>query len=364
MIPLIGIYLSSQELGLWYTMTSLGALAYQLDFGFLPTITRNITYCWSGASDILKEGISEKKVDDNQGIDKKLMNLLLHSSKRIYLVISVSAFLVLSIFGSLYLLTITTHEGIEDFMIAWLIYCIGIFLNIYYEYWSAFLRGTGLIKESQKAQIIAGSIQLLITSIGLFLHLGLIAISISFFVSGLVLRQISRYYFYKKHDSHDFFDKNNKTINTENKGIISRIWHNAWKSGLTSIGTYIITQGTIILSSTFLGLEMTASYGLTLQLFSIVATIASIPYNSYLPAVNEAQLRKDKVKLVNIISFTTVCAWLCYIIGWMIIVFVGKPLLEALNFQTPLLTENVLLYMGLYLFLEFNHSYFGNIITT
>src|SRR5699024_3097617 len=65
LLPFILVFLSNKELGLWYTFTSLYGLAMLIDFGFQATISRNISYIWSGAENIQARGhqqaLSNKK---------------------------------------------------------------------------------------------------------------------------------------------------------------------------------------------------------------------------------------------------------------------------------------------------------------
>jgi len=56
LLPFILVFLSEKELGLWYTFTSLYGLAMLIDFGFQATISRNISYIWSGAENIKSTG--------------------------------------------------------------------------------------------------------------------------------------------------------------------------------------------------------------------------------------------------------------------------------------------------------------------
>lgn len=359
MLPLTASFLSPKDLGLWFTFVSLGAFASLLDFGFLPTITRNITYSWSGAADIQKEGYVDTGTKE---VNIDLFNALLFTSKRLYLVISLCAFGLLSTVGTIYILRITSEENNTNYIIAWLIYCLAIFLNIYYEYWNAFLRGTGLIKESQKAQIISISIQFVLTCIGLALNFDLIAIAVSYLMCGVVLRQLSKYFFYRKHYS--LLKITSIKVDHYFKEIFQKIWHNAWRSGLTTLGSFIITQGTTLICSASLGLETTASYGLVLYLFSVISTIASIPYSTYTPSLNEARLNNDNKKLTNLVSFSVCFGWICFISCWVGLLLFGDKLLIMIHSKTPLMSFEILTFMGLFLFLEFNHSLFCNIITT
>jgi O-antigen/teichoic acid export membrane protein len=361
-IPLTASFLSPKELGLWFTFASLGGVASLLDFGFLPTITRNITYSWGGASEILKEGVGGTTKSEEVNIE--LLISLLHVSKRIYLIISLIAGGLLLSAGTVYIKIISVNIYNQHIFIAWIIYSIGVFLNIYYEYWNAFLRGTGLIKEAQYAQIISLTCQIVLTSIGLLLHFNLIAISFSYLCSGVALRQVSKYFFWIKNKDNLRLGVIKNFENILYKDIFKKVWHNAWKSGLTTVGSFVIAQGTTLLCSAYLGLETTASYGLTIYMFNLTNTIASIPYNTYTPQLNGARLLRDENKLRELLSVTIFIGWVCYFTGWLFIVFFGDKITYLIHSQTQMLPRAMIFYLGAYLMLEFNHTFFCNFITT
>ena len=99
-LPFLMYFLSSEMLGLWYVFASIGAIATLFDFGFGVTFARNITYSWSGASKLQKEDVSTDKPQDT---DFYLMKKVLVTSKYIYALLSVSAFILLVSIGTMYI---------------------------------------------------------------------------------------------------------------------------------------------------------------------------------------------------------------------------------------------------------------------
>ncbi len=57
LMPFILRAVEGNELGLWYTFLSVGTLVNLLDFGFSPTLVRNVTYAWCGAKENKKRGL-------------------------------------------------------------------------------------------------------------------------------------------------------------------------------------------------------------------------------------------------------------------------------------------------------------------
>lgn len=57
-LPLILNMLSTEEIAMNYLMITIGSLESLFDFGFAPQFGRNITYIFSGAQELRKEGIN------------------------------------------------------------------------------------------------------------------------------------------------------------------------------------------------------------------------------------------------------------------------------------------------------------------
>ena len=58
-LPFILNRLTAEEMGLNYLMLTIGSMVSLLDFGFSPQFGRNITYVFSGAKELAKEGFKE-----------------------------------------------------------------------------------------------------------------------------------------------------------------------------------------------------------------------------------------------------------------------------------------------------------------
>lgn len=361
-LPFLLKYLSSVEIGLWYTFMSISALVNLLDFGFSPTLTRNVSYAWGGSQELKKVGLGNDVIHDEPNY------LLLHSvfkvTKKIYLLISVISLLFLLTIGTFYILSITKEITGSRHLIAWGIFCLGIFFNLFYSYWTPLLRGIGAIKHGQYASIVARTLQIVLTIVGLLLSFNLIAVAFAYLVSGFVLRQISKFYFLKNVNKEKLFSNKNNENKLMFNETFTIIWHNAWRLGLVSLGTFLITQSNTLLCSSYLGLEMTASYGITLQLFSIIAALSSTLYSIYLPELNIAFLYKENSRIKEIISFCTSVNWFIYIAGALFVILFGEKLLYLFQSSVSILPTGLLIFMSIFLFLENNHSMFGTFITS
>lgn len=363
-LPFLLRYLSSQEIGLWYTFMSISALVNLLDFGFSPTLTRNISYAWGGSQKLKKVGIGNETTQGEPNY--LLLKNVFHVTKKIYLIISLISGVFLLTAGTFYILSITKEIDGNRHLIAWGIFCLGIFFNLYFSYWTPLLRGIGAIKQGQIASIISRTLQILITIVGVLLSLNLIAVAFAYLISGFVLRQISKKYFLKNVNKEALFQREYTTMksNVEFKETFAIMWHNAWRLGLVSLGAFLITQSNTLLCSSFLGLKVTASYGFTLQLFTILAALSSTLYSIFLPELNIAFLHKENKKIKEIIALCTLINWIIYLLGALFIILFGQRLLILMNSQVVILPTGLLIFMSIFLFLENNHSMFATFISS
>ena len=74
-LPFLLLYLSPQEIGLWYTFMSISAFVMLLDFGFSPTLIRNVSYVWGGAKELYKTGNGDENIVLKEPNYKLLFNV-------------------------------------------------------------------------------------------------------------------------------------------------------------------------------------------------------------------------------------------------------------------------------------------------
>lgn len=360
-LPLILNRLSGEELGLWYTFVAVGNIAALFDFGFKPTIARNITYCWCGAKKLNKIGISDIEMKKP---NFKLFYKVLMACKKIYFLISFVAAVFLLTIGSIYVFYIT--RGIENTEAnkAWVIYVIAVFLNLYYGYFSASLNGVGAIAEMNKATVIARGIQLIISIILLYLGYGIISTSLAYLIFGLVYRETSKKYFLKYENISQSLQLHKaKVSNKELKDIFLTIWHNAWRDGLVSFSMYLTSQVNTLLCSLFLSLSETGTYGLSLQLIGAIASIAATYFSIVQPRLQATSIEKDINETKKNLSTAIITFWVLYILGIIALLVVGIPFIDLIKSETKI-EYSILLVISIYTLLYKNHILFTSYIAS
>ena len=222
LLPFMLHFLSDDDLGMWYVFAGISQFVVLLDFGFAPALSRNISYIWCGAQELKKESIADSGGETDFFAFKKVLS----TCRLIYLSIAIVAFILLSTLGTFYILSLDSTNN--TVFVSWVVYGIGVVLNLYYSYFTSFLRGVGAIAENNIAGVISKTVQILLSCILLYSGWGLLGASIGYLVSGIVLRVYSVRAFYKyQHIGQALKSVLNKVPFQECWDMFKVIWYNA-----------------------------------------------------------------------------------------------------------------------------------------
>lgn len=367
-LPLILSNISSQELGLWYSFASIGTLVTYLDFGFSTTLIRNITYAWSGADKIKKRGFDTSDV--KKEINVAFVKQILFTCQIVCLAVAVIALVIMAIAGTSYVSYITRDfENQGNALIAWAIYAAAVFFNIYYNYCANALKGIGLIARYQKILVFSRVSQIVLSYVGIKAGYGLIALSTAYLVSGFMIRILSKFSFKKEVRIIDsqYGQPNEQKAKARDRisasiEMFRDVWYNAKRSGIIALCSYATNQSLTLICSAYLGVEETASYGLSLQVVSAIMNVAGLFMSTYQPKlINSMALgRNDEyrknfsmcmfiftsVACTGIVAFAVASNWLLSLLGS--------------NTTIPI---GMFLFMGIYMFLEHNHGQYTSYFT-
>ena len=353
-------FLSGKELGLWYVYIAIANLSMLFEFGFNPTFARNIVYVISGARKLSVSGFDLKT--KRSGIDWHLLNVIIRTSKFIYACISLIVLLLLSTLGSFYINYISHGIDFDTVWISWLIFCISIFLNIYFLYSITILRGYGDIEGENKAKTFAKIAQFIISVILLLCGFGLIGASLGYLINAVFLRCFALFRMHK----HDYIEQGRKSDHTQIKikellEIFNIVYHLAWRDGFVQFAFFASTQATSIFCSLFLSLEETGTFSVLLQLVTALYNFATAYPKSFFPAIQSAYADGDIKVQRELSSKGIVVYWILFLCGAIGILIVILPFIPLIK---PGTIVDYGLYIGLcvYLALLQQHSIFCNFI--
>lgn len=358
-LPLILKMLSAEEIGMNYLMLTIGSLVSLFDFGFAPQFGRNVTYIFSGAQELKKEGISVSSSE----INYHLLATMIHTAKYVYYRLGMIVFVSMLTLGSVYIYKVTDgFTNVKHSFLIWIIYSISTFFNIYYFYYTSLLTGKGLIMESKKAMVYSKVVYILFTFTFLHLGLGLFGVVLANLIAPFVNRYMSYYYFFTNElkEKIKIFDISSK----EKKDLFLIIWHNAKKLGWVFIGGYAISKLSMFLASLYLPLSEIASYGLMMQLVGIIMVVSSTLFAVYEPKFASLRIEKKLNKLLNDFAFSMIIYYCLFIIGSLFLIFIVPQLLILIDSNATLPPVGVLFLYSIIMLLEGSHSNFATFIVT
>ena len=345
-LPVILNKLPADDMAVWYIFMSISSIVGLVDFGFSPSISKQVSFVYSGVNVLSKDGIAENGKKLSDGVNLSILNDLYRTCISLYRKIAIIIGLVLLLLGTLYLFYVV--DDIDYTIIgSWLVFIVSSVYSFYYNYILVFIRGRGLIKENNKLIIISKGVQIVVLYVCLILGWGLLSLVISNFLSTFVMRVLGR----KMMIEPEFLANIKK--HTEYNDLTGIIWYNAKRYGITSLGVF--------LSGIFLSLNEVSELGLTIQLFTILTVVARVPLSSYISKISSLFVDDN---ILQIRRYFVLCQSLCYVIYFLgsgVILLSGNWILrEIINSKTLLPDITVLtLYFFFYL-MEVTH---GNCVT-
>lgn len=356
--PFVLSRLTDEATGIWTVFTTVQMLVALLDFGFNDSFARNIGYVFSGVHRLKVNGCETlpEAVDDDH-VDWRLMKCVISSMKWYYLIMSAILFVLLATVGTWYMGTLVDkYQGdVNEVWISWAVLVVFMCWNLYSLYYQALLIGRGLIEQNSKITVISNVSYLVLAIVFVYLGYGLIAIIGAQFLSIVIMRLLSHRAFYSKKIK-SYLDAEN--VGRQEMNLTFRtISPNAIKVGLTGLGGIIITRSGTFVGSEYLSLAEMASFGITLQLIIVLSRVSTVVTRVYTPKLFEWRVTDDITRLREMYVKSTVVIVAAYVLGWVMIEFVGNwALVTMMRSNTPLITGWVLVVMMLQNLLEVNHT--------
>jgi len=362
LLPVILHYLPQEDVGLWFVFVTLGSLAQLLEFGFQPTMARNTAYVYAGAQTLVKKGLPNP-TPEGQSLNLLLLGELVRTARRIYRIVTLLAFIILMVGGTLYISSLLTpNQDPRLYLPAWLAFGLGYVATFYYGYFNGLLQGRGDITAANKVIVITRSTLIVLGALLVILGYGLPGLGVASLVSAIVGRWASmRYYFVETkpeaRQAHQMRDG-------QGHKLLKTLWHNSWRLGSVHLGAFLIQRSSVLIASSFLGLEASASYGMTITVLMALMSVSTVIANVQLPHMNALQIAGNRTVLRSIFGEIVITAWAIFIAGLAFLIAFGDTLLQHIDSKTPLLPTHELIILGAIILLELNHSIAASYITT
>jgi O-antigen/teichoic acid export membrane protein len=357
LLPFILRYLGQEEIGLWYVFVALAGLVQLLEFGLLPTVSRFISYVYSGAKDITYNKTPECKDEE---INKELLNDLIIAAREIYFKITTLAFVGIVILGNIYLYSLHTTLDFLYVMSCWTLYGISICVQLYFGYYNSILKGRGDQTVLNKVIVLTKSVLLAVSIPMLVSGQGLISLAIGSVIAVIIDRWIITKCVY----NNDHYIIKNYIPLQAAKELKTIVWQSAKDMGIVQLGNFLCVRGSILIVSSFIGLKAAAAYGLTVQVTMVIVIVASMLFGLNLPRMTAEQALQKYSSVKRLFKKSLLTANAIYMASAFSLVFLGDFLLKHITQQTHFLpTEMLVLYLICSL-LEMNYSLCTSYLTT
>lgn len=360
-LPLILNKLSVDEIGMNYLMLTVGAFVSLLECSFAGQIGRNITYVFSGAQKIYKEGL--EPVEEGKEINYHLLATLIKTAQYIYLRISLLVLFILCTFGTIYMYYVTNgFANVHNSLLIWLIYSISVSFNIYYLYYNSLLTGAALIMQSKKAMVYSKIVQIILCYVMLLYGYGLISVVIANLISPFVCRIYSYVEFYTK----ELKAKLSAQIvdRKEVHEAFDIMWYTTKRLAINMVGSYLCVQSGMFMAGLFLTLAEVASYGLMVQLCNILAAVASTMLQVNQTAFYKLRIQSDEKKILCLFSFSMMSMYFIIIFGGVFIIFAGNFCLGLIHSKSVLPSMAIMSVYVFNLLLSQNHAFCAGFIVS
>jgi O-antigen/teichoic acid export membrane protein len=355
-LPVVLIKLSSSELALWWVFVALGGGANLADFGFGATIPRIYNYLLAGAEDFEAEGLRETKAGGQPnfaGIHR--VNVTVRS---LYLKISLAAIGLLAIGGTFFLLKPAAESGFpQKVWCLWAAFIPAIGYNLATSHWVLAVQGLNRMRDVQLAYALGSLSYVLCCALLLVCNMGLTSMVIATFVKGVIMHgrchQIYR----------QVVPKPEHPIEPD-AHIVRKLWPNAYKFGILAIGSYCLSTSSVLICSQLLGKDITASFGLTVQIGNFLMSFAGLWIVVKWPeiAILRAQGRLEEMAVLFAKRLALVI--MTFVGLAVIILLVGNGLLAWKGTHTRLLSTPYLAFYFIYLTQQIIYTHFGGLALT
>ncbi len=355
-LPLALRSIPSAEMGIYYTFMSLSGLAMMLDFGMVGTIGRSAAYAWGGADSFTPRGLPEHNGGSQP--NRMLLASLTHTTRSWYCVIALTAALLLIGIGTFFVKGRADDAGLSSTMTyCWLFFSLVTAYGLGTSYWNVLLTGIGDVRSVGRFGVLSQIISIIIMVICLLSGLKVWSYALALLIGPAVDRHLAkRRYLY-------LIDKPlPRLLTMPDFSIIKTLWPMTWRMGISILGIFLMQRGNTLISSVYLGLETTAKYGLTLNLFTIILQISGIALYVANPRIAKAHVQRDVKELRRLYLPRLYGGLAVAACGGAVLIVFGPELLNIIGSKTGLLTSGLATLLFTILILDSHQNAYVNLV--
>jgi O-antigen/teichoic acid export membrane protein len=357
LIPLVLHYLTPAEQALWWVFIALGNFANLADFGFGQVISRVYSYLYAGAEDFDAEGLRPPPQTATPNLARiRELNVTVG---RLYFRITAIATVVLATGGSVFLMRPIAESQLgRPAWFLWAGYLGVMAFSLGSSHWSLASQGVNQVRASHLALLSSSVVYLVAAAIMLIQGLGLASMIFATALRAVLLREMARQAYARVVPAGP-----GPALRPDFR-ILARLWPNARKFGILSIGGYLLTNGSVLISSHFLGVATTASVGLTTQVGWFLSNFSNLWLSVKWPQITmlRAQGRLEEMAVLFARRLGLVMG--TWLLGGAAILLLGNAVLGWKGTTTRLLDTPYLVVFLAYLGHQILYTNFGMLALT
>jgi len=357
LLPLVLRELSTADLGMYYVLLSLVALAPMIDFGFGPTVGRFVTYAMGGAETLHSQGVPTPGKTGIPNYD--LLWQLLHTTRVLYRYLALAVLVIMGIWGT-YLVELGISETTSTLItwLAWAITLASTVFDIYWNWWTTYLFGLNEVRAAARIGVLAMSAKLVMSAALLLSGAGLMSVPIATLFSSALQRGLARWACLarlKGQAPPAVFDVRKQ---------LRILWPNTWRLGVQCVSGYLTINANTAICLAVFGLAANARYGLSIQVMGIALGMASVWTSTKFPMIGQCYARHDYAQVRRVLWPRVWLQTITFLLLAGGVVCFGPTLLRWFGSGKEMLPTPWLLALMLYSFLDMQFSLWGTLIAT
>ncbi|HOC57087.1 MAG TPA: hypothetical protein PKI20_15830 [Verrucomicrobiota bacterium] len=356
LLPLVLHKLTTEELGMYFVLLNLVALAPVIDFGFSPTIVRFVSYAMGGAETLQAQGFTAAT---GQGPNRRLLWQLFFTTRSLYRYLALAVFVLVGAWGT-YMVEMRVYETPLPTVarVAWAITLVATVLDIYSNWAVIFLRGMDKVLISVQISVVGSVVKFAVAAGLLLVGGGLASLPVGSLVGSLLQQSLARWQC-RKHLGNQPSPEAASTWQN-----LRLLWPNSWRLGLATVWANLTVQANMAICLKVLGLSCYAQYALSCQLVGIISGMAMTWTQVKWPVVGQHFTRHDYVAMRRLLRprfWLQIASFLALAAG---LLFCGPPLVRWLGSGKQMLPLGWLVWLTFYSFMELYLSFWISLIST
>ena len=144
--------------------------------------------------------------------------------------------------------------------------------------------------------------------------------------------------------------------------MLKTLWPNGWRVAAVSGGGYLTSQANTLICATFLSLKTTASYGLTLQVVTLVSAISAAWVTVNVPFINRLRAQNRNEDIARMFATRVRYAMGTYLLGATVVVLIGSRMLDFVHSKTHCIAMTPMLLLIASGFLDMHQYLYSSLV--